>query len=163
MQFNPEDQSTLLHLQCLPISNSFLCGLLPYQGTSERSQMVSTYHLIKTPALHHWTECNTVTLFCIFTVFPLNSTFLYTLLSCRFHSAQCKIFFLTYNLTSTCTFHTFLCSPPTVKGRATRHRDISDFLCKWALIYIPVMLLQSPGPISNPHRIHKIYVTRSIV
>lgn len=80
MQFNPEDQSTLLHLQCLPISNSFLCGLLPYQGTSERSQMVSTYHLIKTPALHHWTECNTVTLFCIFTVFPLNSTFLYTLI-----------------------------------------------------------------------------------
>lgn len=66
MQFNPKDQSTLLHLQCLPISNSFLCGLLPYQGTSERSQMVSTYHLIKTPALHHWTECNTVTLF-----FPL--------------------------------------------------------------------------------------------
>lgn len=141
---------------CLyPTASSVVCFLI-------RGQMVSTYHLIKTPALHHWTECNTVTLFCIFTVFPLNSTFLYTLIMLfSFRSVLNLLPDIQPDLNMYISH--ILCSPPTVKGRATRHRDISDFLCKWALIYLPVMLLQSPGPISTPHRIHKIYVRRSIV
>lgn len=46
-----------------------------------------------------------------------------------------------------------------VKGKATRQQDVSDFSCKSALIYMPVMLLQGRPPISATQNTVNLYYT----